>query len=429
MNSTLSFFGVHPHRSHSKQEHAAKNHWRRSTTDNSSDTVVRAITFPPSQCSHLSGGAISSNNEHSDSRSCSPRSTIRRRRESFAVNELPSGRRLTHEQQQWEEEESALLRRELLEAQTKIRRQEILLFRLQMDPYADRQYPDTIIDREYQRFIYGVQQAAWRICDIMRYNCGTLSHAISTMREWEHEMHQDESSALQLSKLLSLIRSSSYSKALYRSSVAMIVFLAFERWAFSPRNISASISPDKNAAFQSIFQWLLSSIKVDHISDQDSGARLKDAEEWRLRTVLYIARSQSAPQGRDLTKQRILRELCQLFMIRDSSSEMGSVLDGLIDSGIDLAGFLQEQQSIYHFVRLKGRYDPETMELHEPQRAEWSLNQGSNAEVLVSIYPSLVKLVASRPFTCHVSKGNALCRPMSDGKGMYHGPPMRRRTT
>ncbi|GAB1202579.1 hypothetical protein APSETT445_001197 [Aspergillus pseudonomiae] len=46
-------------------------------------------------------------------------------------------------------------------------------------------------------------------------------------------------------------------------------------------------------------------------------------------------------------------------------------------------GFLQEQQSIYHFVRLKGRFDPEAMELHKPQQAEWSLNQGSNAKVLM----------------------------------------------
>ena len=81
-------------------------------------------------------------------------------------------------------------------------------------------------------------------------------------------------------------------------------------------------------------------------------ARLKDAEEWRLKTALHIARSKSAPHGRDLTKQQILRELCQLFVTRDSSSEMRSVLYGLVDSGISLASFLQEQQSIYYFVRL-----------------------------------------------------------------------------
>ncbi|GAB1192738.1 hypothetical protein APSETT444_001934 [Aspergillus pseudonomiae] len=235
---------------------------------------------------------------------------------------LPPARRHGHGQQEWDEEDSTLLRRELRETQTKIRRQEILLFRLQMDPYADHQYPDTVIDREYQRFIYGVQQTAWRMCDMMRYNRITLCHVISTMRELENQVHQDENSALQLSMLLSLIRSSSYSKALYRSSVALLVFLAFERWASSPRNISASISPDGNAAFKSIFQWLLSSIKMDPISDQDSGARLKDAEEWRLRTVLYIARSKSAPEAKDLTNERILGELCRLFMIRDSSSEI-----------------------------------------------------------------------------------------------------------
>ncbi|OOO04986.1 hypothetical protein OAory_01113230 [Aspergillus oryzae] len=352
--------------------------------DNSGSMVARAITFPPSQSSHLSGDGISSSSEHSDSRSFSPRNTIRRRRGSFAVNEVPSARRLIHGQHEGDEDELIMLRRKLREAHTKIRRQEILLFRLQTDPYADHQYPDTVIDREYQRFIYSVQQTAWRMCDILGYDSGILCDAISAMRKLEHNVHQDESSALQLTMLLSLIRSSSYSKALYRSSVAMIVFLSFERWAFSPRNISASISPDENVAFKSIFQWLLSDIKMDQTSDQDSMARLKDAEEWRLKTALHIARSKSAPHGRDLTKQRILRELCQLFVTRDSSSEMRSVLYGLVDSGINLASFLQEQQSIYYFVRLKGRYDPETMLPHEPQQAAISLNQGSGAEVMAT---------------------------------------------
>ncbi|PIG82672.1 hypothetical protein AARAC_006428 [Aspergillus arachidicola] len=316
--------------------------------------------------------------------------------------------------------------------QTKINRQysdEILLFRRQTHPYADHQYPDTVIDREYQRFIYSAQQTAWRMCDVLGYDSEILCDAISAMRKLEHNVHQDESSALQLTMLPSLIRSSSYSKALYQSSVVLIVFLSFGRWAFSPRNISASIAPDENVAFKSIFQCLLSDIKMDHTSDQDSVARSKDAEEWRLRTSLHIARSESAPHCKDLTKQRILHELCQLFVTRDSSSEMRSVLYGLVDSGINLAGFLQEQQSIYYFVRLKDRYDPETMLLHEPRQAELSLNEGNGAEVVVSIYPSLVKLVASPPFTFNVSKGNALCRPTPDAEELVYGPPMRRRTT
>ncbi|KAE8140865.1 hypothetical protein BDV38DRAFT_279841 [Aspergillus pseudotamarii] len=397
--------------------------------DNNSRTIAGAITFRPNHYPQLGEDAICSNSEHSDSRSCSPENTIRRRRASFAVNETPSTRRLVHGQQDKDEDESALLRRKLRDAHAKIRRQEILLFRLQTDPYTDHQYPDTVIDREYQRFIYSVQQTAWRMCDIIGYNAESLSDAISTMRKLEHHVHQDESSAPQLSMLLSLIRSSSYSKALYRSSVAMIVFLTFERWAFSPRNISASIAPDENVAFKSIFQRFLSNIEIDHPSDQDTMARLKDAEEWRLQTALYIARSKSASDGRELTKQRILHELCQLFVTRDNSSEMGSVLSGLIDSGINLAGFLQERQSIYYFVRLKGRYDPEIMEFHEPQQAEWPLHQGSNSEVMVCIYPSLVKLLASPPFTFHVSKGKVLCRPTPDGEKLLYGPPTRRWTT
>ncbi|KAE8310024.1 hypothetical protein BDV41DRAFT_566939 [Aspergillus transmontanensis] len=183
-----------------------RNNCTNSTDRRNKGTSLAGAFAGRSTRSHLGVDAISPGNEHSDSRSCCPRTTIRRRR-------------LVHGHHEADEDELAIFRPKPRGAHTKIWRQEIL---------------------------------------ISRYDSGVLCDAISAMRKLEHNVHQEESSVLQLTMLLSLIR----------FSVAMIVFLSFERWAFSPRNISASIAPDENVASKSIFQWLLSNIKMDQTSDQ-----------------------------------------------------------------------------------------------------------------------------------------------------------------
>ncbi|KAF7588241.1 hypothetical protein BBP40_005963 [Aspergillus hancockii] len=143
-------------------------------------------------------------------------------------------------------------------------------------------------------------------------------------------------------------------------------------------------------------------------SDTDSSGSLAYAEKWRLETVLYMPTASSGNSHRDYTKGRILLELSNLFRSHDGPPQLRDILYNLIDAGIYLAELLQEQKSIFCFQRLAGRYDPEHMDLQDPRQADWFYEDGSNAEVSVCIYPSLVKYVPLSPFICHVSKGTAI---------------------
>ncbi|KAE8356068.1 hypothetical protein BDV28DRAFT_145567 [Aspergillus coremiiformis] len=436
MSSTISWFGARPHHSRSRPEKPGKTHYSFSM-ETKTKPGTRFISYTPDHFGYSKPSSISFNSESGDSRLCSLRkNSSRERRESVAVDDLPSSRDLVVRQQDADQQELESLRRELRDAQTQIRRQEIQLFRLQLNRYADHQYPDTVIAREYQSFLLGLKQAAWSICDIMDYDVDGLCLAIRGMVDLEDTVGEENTSS-QLVILMSLIQSPSYSKAFHRSAVAMVVFLSLERWAFSPRNISVSISPREDqscdSSFNQIFQWLLSDVQNDYASDPGSVARLKHAEEWRLDTVLCISRAQSAAQGRDLRKQKIIQELCQLFPSRDDSPQVQSVLDPLVDSAIALARFLQEQKSIYHFVRPRGRFDPESMRIEKSLPVDLLHYQRDNAEVRVCIYPSLVKIISSSPFIFHVSQGNAICGPVSDSemvdKELVLMSPRRRQTT
>ena len=74
---------------------------------------------------------------------------------------------------------------------------------------------------------------------------------------------------------------------------------------------------------------------------------------------------------------------------------------------------MRMQKNIYFFVELAGKFNQETMEFQESQQQEWMEdNPGIGQEVLLSVYPTLLKFTPNHPFKACVSKGRALFKPV-----------------
>ncbi|KAN0085218.1 hypothetical protein V8E54_001685 [Elaphomyces granulatus] len=298
------------------------------------------------------------------------------------------------------------LREQLQDSENTVRKQRIQLLKYRADPYANYQTPDTEIDGRYQHFIGVTTQAARKICDATGYDTNVMDSVIGRMMNLEN----DESTVTELKALSGLLKSPHYSHFLHRSTVAMILFLSLERWAFPPRCFSTGISPDQNGSFSSVLKSFLADIREDTPNTEREG-RLQEAENWRLETVLRISRSRSGIHRRERNKKAVLNELLKLFAIPEDHSELQQNLTSLTVDAYDFSDFLHNQKSVHLFERLNGPYVPTHMDFGNPRQHEQLMELRVNIEVEVCIYPALAKIVPIEPFICFVSKGKALYGP------------------
>jgi hypothetical protein len=136
-------------------------------------------------------------------------------------------------------------------------------------------------------------------------------------------------------------------------------------------------------------------------------------EKWRLDTVLYLR--DHSPSIDSLSQEReIIPSLCDDF---DISNDASDIFRNVVEKAIEFGHVIRIQKSIYYFVDLAGDFNQETMEFQESQQQEWMDDHPDiTQEATLSVYPVLLKFIASQPFKACVSKGKALFRPVRHQK-------------
>lgn len=137
---------------------------------------------------------------------------------------------------------------------------------------------------------------------------------------------------------------------------------------------------------------------------------MKQLENWRLETVLYITEHEPVEileKNVGSNRQKVLSVLCECF---DVSTTL-EMFDDMVEYALEFAQVLEKQMEIYYFQNLRGSFDAYHMEFQDPQQRELhETNEDYNPSVFLGVRPALMKrsvLESSMDRRC-IAKGRAV---------------------